>query len=81
MKTTAEAINAQLAALNADIQQNDKSIEDAERRQALRRQHGERLHKRRATLEALLRREEAQLVRPEGPCVEIDAHDGVRWRV
>ena len=81
MLTETERIKADIAAQKTLIAQNDRQIEDAERRQALRRQHGAKLYNRLLQLEAQLERQDAQLVKPVGPCVtEID-YRGRHWDV
>lgn len=79
--TTAERLKIEIAREKAKIEANDKSIEDGEHRQSLRRKHGDRLFNRLITLENQLAREEALLEKKIGPCVEEIAHDGVTWRV
>lgn len=75
MKTRADEIRSEIARDKAKIAENDKLIEEAEYRQSLRRQYGDRLYNRLIMLEAQLEREEAPLrkVQPQG--VQIGGFD------
>lgn len=81
MTTRTDELRIEIARDKAKIVENDKLIEEAERRQSLRRQYGERLCSRLAQLEARLAREEALYVKPEGPCVTLETPDGTFWKV
>jgi hypothetical protein len=65
VKTRADELKIEIAQLDEQIARNDLDIEEHERRQDLRRQHGNNLHMRRLTKQAQLEREEARLIRPE----------------
>lgn len=83
MLTNADKLKAEITAQKALIAENDKQIEEAERRQALRRRHGDSLFRALLRLEGELAREEAPLQIeqrvPTGHCVKITAPDGVEW--
>jgi hypothetical protein len=64
--TTADRLKTEIAQEKAKLAQNDKHIEDGERRQSLRRQYGDRIFNRLVLLETQLEREEALLIKPEG---------------
>lgn len=74
--TRAEQLKIEIARKRAEIANNDKAIEDREYRVSLCRQHGDRLYNRLILLEAQLEREEALLIKPEGPCAVVD-----NWKV
>ena len=79
--TELERIEADIRSLDAQIAANDKQIEEAERRQELRRRQGDDWYRRRLKCEAQLERETAPLVKPRGKCVVEVAPNGVAWEV
>ena len=81
MKTLADELREELRSLDAAIAANDTQIEDAERRQDLRRRHGDSLYRRRLQIVAQLERGEAPLVKPRGKCVTEIMPNGLRWDV
>ena len=71
MKTRADDIKTDIAKLRAQIKKNDAVIEEREHRMSLLRQYGDRLYNRLILLEAQLAREEAPMVKPEPPRVDV----------
>lgn len=82
----ADDLNREIAKLENGIKwanelASDNDADGNPDRAELCRDYAQQLKKRKATLEEMLRREEAPRAQPVGPCVELKAHDGVTWRV
>lgn len=77
----ADEIKAEIATIEREIDATDKAIEDAERRQSLRRKHSDSLYRRLLKKKAELERETAPLQKPTGHCVIEKMPNGQEWRV
>lgn len=76
-----DELRAEIASLEREIAATDKAIEEAERRQSLRRKHSDSLYGRLLKKKAELERADAPLRKPTGHCVKETMPNGQVWNV
>lgn len=81
MLTRADELKAEIAKKEVAIADAELEIERKQKAISALRTHQDNLYTSRMRLQIQLKREEARLVKPCGPCVTVTDNNGVEWDI